>query len=323
MTANPAPSMNYHMLASLISLQPGFAIFRRFLEPTARDLLRLQGEITNLERDLQIIIAADRASGDEEKEDFEFCIASLKGPPHPSLEKGLQWEKQVELSHKLETYSQSLSPAGTASPGRLDALANSVTHEQGTALLQYKQLCELPSANKLGLANLREVLDINGADRGFPRGLEKTIWSEKNETDLTSLMDPCPEMDVCSRWIHSHLLRWYHNTLGHRFHDPISLVEKSVQTPITNYSDRKLIATVNAISTILASLLPAISILALNFIHDQLARVAAVVAFCFLFSVVLTLVTNAGRADCFAATAAFAAVQVVFVSTNIYSQQVN
>src|SRR5579871_3321573 len=126
-----------------------------------------------------------------------------------------------------------------------------VAHEQGTALLQYKQLCELPSANKIGLANLREVLDINSSDRGFPRGLENTIWSEKNEADLTSLMDLCPKMDVCSRWIHSHLLRWYHNTLGHHFHDPISLAEKSVQTPITHYSDSKLIATVNTISTIL------------------------------------------------------------------------
>ena len=101
--------MNYHMLASLISLQPDFAIFRRFLEANARDLLRLQGEITQLERSLQTIIAADRASEDPERADFEFCIASLKGPPHPSLEKGLQWEKQVELSHKLETYSQCLS----------------------------------------------------------------------------------------------------------------------------------------------------------------------------------------------------------------------
>jgi hypothetical protein len=113
MAANPAPSMrplmNYHMLASLISLQPDFAIFRRFLAANARDLLRLQGEITHLESNLQAIIAADRVSGDPEKAEFEFCIASLKGPPHRSRESGLQWEMQVELGHKLETYSQSLS----------------------------------------------------------------------------------------------------------------------------------------------------------------------------------------------------------------------
>jgi hypothetical protein len=120
--------MNYHLLASLMSLQPDFAIFRRFLASNARDLLRLQGEITHLESDLGSIIAADRASGDPEKEEFEFCIASLKGPPHPSLDKGLQWEKQVELGHKLSVYSQSLS-CRPYHPGRPDAFANCVAYE--------------------------------------------------------------------------------------------------------------------------------------------------------------------------------------------------
>jgi hypothetical protein len=113
MAATAAPSvgasMNYHLLASLMSLQPDFVIFRRFLASNARDLLRLQGEILYLESNLESIIADDRASGDPEKAEFEFCIASLKGPPHPSREKGLQWEKQVELGHKLSAYSQSPS----------------------------------------------------------------------------------------------------------------------------------------------------------------------------------------------------------------------
>ena len=101
--------MNYHLLASLMSLQPDFAIFRRFLGSNARDLLRLQGEILHLESELDAIIADDRASGDPDRADFEFCIASLKGPPHLSREKGLQWEKQVELGQKLSAYSESLS----------------------------------------------------------------------------------------------------------------------------------------------------------------------------------------------------------------------
>lgn len=167
------------------------------------------------------------------------------------------------------------------------------------------------------------MLDISGGHRGFPRDLENTIWSEENETDLTSLTDRYPKMDVCSRWIHSQLLRWYHNKLGHRLHDPISLAETSVQIPAIHYSDDKLTATANAISTILSSLLPAVSIVALYFVPHQLARIVSIVAFCLVFSVVLTLITNARRIDCFAATAAFAAVQVVFVGTTVGCQQVN
>ena len=109
MARTPGASMNYHLLASLMSVQPDFAIFKRFLASNARDLLRLQGEIVHLESNLEAIIANDRASGDPERAEFEFCIAALKGPPHPSREKGLQWEVQLELSHKLSAYSKLLS----------------------------------------------------------------------------------------------------------------------------------------------------------------------------------------------------------------------
>jgi len=94
-----------------------------------------------------------------------------------------------------------------------------------------------------------------------------------------------------------------------------------VQIPITHYSDSKLAATVNAISTILSSLLPTMSIFALYFIQSQLARMAAIVAFSLLFSVVLSIIANCRKVDCFAATTAFAAVQVVFVGTAISSKQ--
>jgi len=128
-------------------------------------------------------------------------------------------------------------------------------------------------------------------------------------------------MDALSRWIDSHLLRLYHNKIGHRLHDPISLAEASVQLPIIHYSDSKLAAAVNAISTILSSLLPTMSIFALYFIQSQLARMAAIVAFSLLFSIVLSIIAKAKRIDCFAATTAFAAVQVVFVGTAISSKQ--
>jgi hypothetical protein len=163
------------------------------------------------------------------------------------------------------------------------------------------------------------VLDSNCGDRGFPRELENTIWSEENEADLTSLTGRYQNLDLFSRWIDSQLLRWYHNKIGHRLRDPISLAEASVQIPITHYSDGKLAATVNAISTILSSLLPTMSIFALYFIPHPLGRMGAILAFSLLFSVVLTVIAKARRVDCFAATTAFAAVAVVFVGTTVGS----
>jgi hypothetical protein len=166
------------------------------------------------------------------------------------------------------------------------------------------------------------VLHCNGGGRGFPRDQEHTIWCEENEVDLTSLTGRYEKMDVFSRWVDSELLGWYHNKLGHRLHDPISLAESGVRIPVTHYSDGKLAIAINALSTILSSLLPTMSIFALFYIPHPVARMAAIVVFSLLFSVVLTLIAKARRIDCFAATTAFAAVQVVFVSTAINNKQV-
>jgi len=54
-----------------------------------------------------------------------------------------------------------------------------------------------------------------------------------------------------------------------------------------------------------ASLLPAISILALYFIHNMLARLGAIMAFSALFSFTLAIFTTAKRIEIFAATAAY------------------
>jgi hypothetical protein len=111
-------------------------------------------------------------------------------------------------------------------------------------------------------------------------------------------------MDILSRWIGSTLLRLYHDKIGHRLHDLESLPES--QIPIIHYSDRNLGVTVDVISTILSSLVPTMSILALSFVQIPLARTAAIIAFSSLFSVVLRVNTKAGRIECFLATAAFA-----------------
>ncbi len=66
----------------------------------------------------------------------------------------------------------------------------------------------------------------------------------------------------------------------------------------------------------LASMIPAVCTLALYFIDSSLARLGAIIGFTFLFSAVLTLVTNVERSQCFGITAAFSAVLVVFIGNN-------
>ena len=64
---------------------------------------------------------------------------------------------------------------------------------------------------------------------------------------------------------------------------------------------------------LLASLLPVLSIFVLYYLERMLWRLVAITFFSLIFSVVMTFVVQGRRYDSFAATTAFAAVQVGFV----------
>ena len=69
----------------------------------------------------------------------------------------------------------------------------------------------------------------------------------------------------------------------------------------------------NTIATVLCCLVITVPIIVLNYVEDTDFRVTAIVLFTLLFSFLLATLSDAARKDIFAATAAFTAVQVVFV----------
>lgn len=71
------------------------------------------------------------------------------------------------------------------------------------------------------------------------------------------------------------------------------------------------------LSTAIAAILLIGSILTLYFVTNPDARLALVISFIVLFALGLSLSTAATRDSIFAATAAYAAVLVVFVSGNL------
>lgn len=73
---------------------------------------------------------------------------------------------------------------------------------------------------------------------------------------------------------------------------------------VWHYEDAKLVAVVNAISIVLSSLLPTTSILVLYVVHKPGARLAIIMAFTALFSLILTTVAKSRRIDIFATTTA-------------------
>lgn len=83
------------------------------------------------------------------------------------------------------------------------------------------------------------------------------------------------------------------------------------------FLERKVALLVAVLSAVVAAILLIGAIASLNFISDAGARLGTIAAFTILFALSLGLLTNAKRAEIFAASAAYAAVLVVFVSGNL------
>ena len=78
---------------------------------------------------------------------------------------------------------------------------------------------------------------------------------------------------------------------------------------------------VTFINTVMAAILLIGAIVGLYFVTAPAKRLAMVAVYTTCFAVSVWIMTNARRAELFAATAAYAAVLVVFVSGNLGQQQ--
>lgn len=73
---------------------------------------------------------------------------------------------------------------------------------------------------------------------------------------------------------------------------------------LVNYEDLKIVDTARLMSTVLASVLPTLSIVILYFIRSLIGRLGALVGFSTLFAISVAVFTNARRVEVFSATAA-------------------
>ncbi|KAL8677813.1 MAG: hypothetical protein Q9186_005793 [Xanthomendoza sp. 1 TL-2023] len=163
------------------------------------------------------------------------------------------------------------------------------------ALLQYSNLRKIakPTSNDLGC--LRDWLERDDGGKDFLQGREDSTW--KANEDFLSL-DPEQAGRDSLTWLINEKM-------------PLSNAEWD---GVWDYHKDKLEKIANAISTLLAALLPSISILILYFVSKPASRLITISLFSVFFSLILTTVSAAKRVEVFAATTALAAVQVVFVS---------
>lgn len=88
-----------------------------------------------------------------------------------------------------------------------------------------------------------------------------------------------------------------------------------VESGLTDYSDTKIHTLFDLLATVISSLLLISSIVVIYYASSTQARLGIAAAFTFVFSFCLALISQGKRIEIFAATIAFAAVQVVFIGT--------
>ena len=127
----------------------------------------------------------------------------------------------------------------------------------------------------------------------FLSGYVEDVWDAgRKNRDYVNLAPHCGEGDTLTRQLSS--LTLYLKT---RFQPALS--EKVHHVP-----ESTLAIVVDTASSVVSSLLPVLAIFALFFIDDLKKRLATILVFTMLFSLVLSRITRARRVEIFAATTA-------------------
>ncbi|SPQ17690.1 7b5b95ba-d0a0-49c5-afdd-8d11b7609188 [Thermothielavioides terrestris] len=262
--------------------------FRRFGALSAEDLLYRQAELVELERSLRAYQQDDKGSGHPDREHYARNWDKLQRSGDSDVDEGndgLQWETILEIRHKLKEY-----------------------HE---ALIRHRQVMELRQPLPSQIKALDEWMRRPSMGNVYLEGPDRKIWSEPNLEDMVTLIPQPPDENFTTEFTVK-LVHQYNKLLGRHIHkeETGDLLQNAVR-----YRDEGIFRVLKILTTLVASLLPVGGIAVLYTIQSMPGRLAATAAFTALFSFSLSLITTASTKDIFSATAAFAAVLVVFVGT--------
>ncbi|KAL2812510.1 hypothetical protein BJX63DRAFT_421732 [Aspergillus granulosus] len=282
----------YDKLATIMAGDKGLSIFRSFKKLNVKNLLYLQAEIVNVQTELERIIQEDESSRDEIREKFSTSVYYLKEGLDPGRSE--QWEKALQLRELLDKYN--------------------------TAALQYAQILRLRPPH----ATDRDVLKTWLSENAFcSTETELDQWfgndedggnvdgegNDENERDLVTLSGRYENVDSLTRWVFRIGIPWFHKVVGYR-----STKAKDIEAGFVYYDDEKIIRATRVTSTITSSVIPASSMLVLYFVNHMVWRLVIIVLYNVGFSIILGFLAKARRVEVFAASTAFAAVQVAFIT---------
>ncbi|KIW94010.1 uncharacterized protein Z519_05326 [Cladophialophora bantiana CBS 173.52] len=272
---------SYDELSALIGKCPELAIVRRFGQLAAQVTLRMQAELLELEHDLRVLGK------------FEVQHPDLRGHAksweklNEAIDAGgrsVRKEKILEAEEKLGRYYEFISRTAA--------------------------VIKLGSPDSCDIDFLRAWLRDEKCGNNFLKlsaGAEAMAWDVNHTGDLITLNK---RTDRFAAWVANALIPFYRKRVGHRLQ---RRTDEEALGSYYAYDDKKLAILGNVLCTVLSTMVPSSSILVLYYVKSMLSRLLLIIGFSSLFSLIMGLVAHGRRYEIFAATIAFAAVQVVFV----------
>ncbi|KAJ4299785.1 hypothetical protein N0V90_005031 [Kalmusia sp. IMI 367209] len=274
----------YPKLACQMGLIPETQIFRTFSALNARNLLYFQAELEVLEKRLIEQETEDSRDGRHKRDRYAVDFEWLNEPEdsEDTAQRDLVWK----IREVLEKYNR--------------------------ALIEQSIINKFEEPNSWDLRYIQHFLSSDTMGPLCLIGEDSDIWgSVQNPTshrhDLVTLKSRRQD-DAFTRLVAENAVYLFKCGLG-RFKP------SSRKHGIVGYEDSSVRKLTRGISNVMASLIPILSIVVLHSISSPRAKLGVIIGFNFLISACLSAFTNAKRAEVFAVAAAFAAVQVVFISS--------
>lgn len=147
---------------------------------------------------------------------------------------------------------------------------------------------------------LKDWLRDQNLGHPFLEEHEIGTWSDADKRQYMCLQPTATEDDSFSRFVSNVLLRAYHHFVGDRLNTGETVDEISRHT---SYSRSVVSRISNFGTTILACIIPVLTIFVLNILPSTNTRILVTLGFTVLFATVLAIFSNAKRVEIFAATA--------------------
>lgn len=169
------------------------------------------------------------------------------------------------------------------------------------ALLQISQLAKVDSPREDELHFLQDWLERPMMGNSFLRGREATVWRDRTAKEMVTLAERKLDSDPFSTWLSTGLVSIFDRVWGNRRKNPILADSDS---GIVEYDNSRLSSISNAVSVTFASLVPTVSVLALNYVCSTQTRLGLLILFTALFLAALAAFTTARKIEIFSAVAA-------------------